>query len=84
MSRVLLVVISVILMVYCVVEVAQAEPFSVRRMPRWAWVVVIVCFPVIGAVAWLALGRPNRSSRGGPGSPKQTAPDDDPDFLRGL
>ena len=81
MGRVLPVVIVVALVVYALIEVAQAEPERVRTMPRWPWVVAIIVLPGLGALAWLLLGRPVRPT--GP-APRPPAPDDDPDFLRGL
>ena len=85
MGRYLPIIIVALLTIYCVVEVAQAEPYAVRRMPRWLWATFIICVPLVGAACWLVFGRPNSDSRGGParrGHPK--APDDDVDFLRGL
>lgn len=83
MGRVLPWVLLGLLMVYCVVEVAQSDAMRVRLMPRWLWAVTVICLPGLGAIAWLLLGRPvNRSS--GPRRPPPKAPDDDPDFLRGL
>lgn len=85
MMRYLPIIIVALAMIYCVVEVAQAPPYAVRRMPRWLWATAIICLPLIGAVCWLLFGRPNAESLGTkkkPASPK--APDDDVDFLRGL
>ncbi|MFL6027315.1 MAG: PLD nuclease N-terminal domain-containing protein [Friedmanniella sp.] len=85
MGRYLPIIIMALLMIYCVVEVAQAPPFAVRRMPRWLWAVAIICLPLVGAVSWLLLGRPNAQTLGKRKPPKRpTAPDDDVDFLRGL
>jgi hypothetical protein len=72
-----------LLMIYCVVEVAQADPNRVRRAPKWLWAVAVICLPGVGSLAWLFLGRPAREvtirqQR------KPQAPDDDPDFLRKL
>ncbi len=80
------IIIVALLMIYCVVEVAQAPPYAVRRMPRWLWATAVICLPLAGAVGWLFLGRPNAESLG---TRKRTelpprAPDDDVDFLRGL
>ena len=85
MARYLPIIIVALLMIYCVVEVAQAPPYAVRRMPRWLWATAIICLPLAGAVCWLLLGRPNADSPGAR-QQKQTpkAPDDDIDFLRGL
>ena len=86
MGRYLPMIIIVLLMIYCVVEVAQAPRFAVRRMPRWAWATAVITLPLAGAVCWLLLGRPNSESLGRkkPERRRPTAPDDDPDFLRGL
>ena len=87
MGRYLPIIIVALLMIYCVVEVAQSPRFAVRRMPRWAWATVVICLPLAGAVGWLFLGRPNAESLGKKPKPEQRrpqAPDDDPDFLRGL
>jgi hypothetical protein len=85
MARYLPIIIVALLMIYCVVEVAQAPPYAVRRMPRWLWATAIICLPLAGAVCWLLLGRPTPESSGS-AKPKQPpkAPDDDIDFLRGL
>ena len=86
MVRYLPIIIAVLLMIYCVVEVAQAPTYAVRRMPRWMWAVAVICLPLIGAAGWLALGRPNAETLGKRATPhrRPAAPDDDPDFLRGL
>ncbi len=81
MPRVLPVLILALLVVYCVVEVAQADPDRVRLMPRWLWAVLVIALPGVGAIAWLILGRPLRRR---PPQTRPPAPDDDPDFLRGL
>jgi sorbitol-specific phosphotransferase system component IIC len=86
MGRYLPIIIIALLMIYCVVEVAQAPRFAVRRMPRWAWATAVITLPLAGAVCWLLLGRPNAESLGKKAAERRrpTAPDDDPDFLRGL
>ena len=84
MARYLPIIIVALLMIYCVVEVAQARPYAVRRMPRWLWATVVICVPLFGALAWLFLGRPTAESLGTKQRPRPKAPDDDVDFLRGL
>lgn len=79
MLRVLLIVAVVMLAIYCVVELAQTKGTRVRTMPRWLWLFVVICVPVIGPFAWLFAGRPSSRPR-----PRQLGPDDDEDFLRGL
>jgi branched-subunit amino acid transport protein AzlD len=85
MGRYLPIIIVALLMIYCVVEVAQAPTYAVRRMPRWLWATAIICLPLIGALSWLFLGRPTAESLGTRKPPmRPRAPDDDVDFLRGL
>ena len=85
MGRYLPLIIVALLTIYCVVEVAQAQPYAVRRMPRWLWATAIICLPLAGSVGWLFLGRPNAESLGKTARrPQPKAPDDDVDFLRGL
>jgi hypothetical protein len=85
MGRILPIIIVALLMIYCVVEVAQAPSLAVRRMPRWLWATAIICLPLVGAGSWLLFGRPNAESLGKrKPRPRPTAPDDDVDFLRGL
>lgn len=76
-------IIVALLMIYCVVEVAQAPSGAVRRMPKWMWAVAVICIPLIGALCWLLLGRPTRESLG-LDEPRVKGPDDDPEFLRHL
>ncbi|MBK8460075.1 MAG: PLD nuclease N-terminal domain-containing protein [Micropruina sp.] len=83
MPRLIPWVVLALLVIYCVVEVAQSDPMRVRVMPRWLWAVLIILVPGVGAVAWLVFGRPVRSRARKPPT-RPTAPDDDADFLRGL
>lgn len=85
MGRFLPIVMVILLAIYCIVEVAQAPTYAVRRMPRWGWATLIILLPLVGSLGWLFFGRPNAESRREnqyTGRPK--APDDDNDFLRGL
>ncbi len=84
MPRILPLVILALVTIYCVVDVAQADPIRVRLMPRWLWVAVIIFVPGFGALAWFVLGRPSRGAGPRPTVRRPRAPDDDPDFLRGL
>lgn len=86
--RFLPVVIPIVLAIYCWIELVQSDPREVRALPRWLWAVLILV-PVLGAVGWLVLGRPNGEPVGAARrrveSPdRPMAPDDDPDFLRSL
>lgn len=85
MARIMPFALWALLTIYCVVEVAQAKPFAVRRMPRWLWATAIISIPIAGAACWLLLGRPSAESSGKrKRNLRPSAPDDDVDFLRGL
>ena len=84
MARYLPIIIVALLMIYCVVEVAQAPPYAVRKMPRWLWATIVICVPLIGALAWLFFGRPTPETLNPAKQHPPKAPDDDVDFLRGL
>jgi hypothetical protein len=82
--RVLFVVLSIAIQLYGLIDCAQREDSDVRRLPRWGWIIIMVLIPPLGAVAYLVAGRPKRPGNGGKKPKRSIAPDDDPDFLRGL
>ena len=94
MLKVLLYALPIILAIYALVDLVQTPDEDVQGLPKLIWVVLIVLIWVIGPAAWLLAGKrgrsflPNLSPRaaGGPSGPasRPVAPDDDPDFLRGL
>lgn len=85
MGRALPVVLLVALTVFAVVE-AVLTPKDQLPKKAW-WVLGITLLPLVGPLAWLTVGRRSRGTTdggaGGAGRPP-IAPDDDPDFLRGL
>lgn len=82
---------SMALLVFCVLDCIATESSLIRNLPKTMWIVLIVFMPVIGSVAWLLLGRPEKTRfYPGEGRPRPTAPahpkrplgpDDDPRFL---
>lgn len=96
MARVLLVLAGVAVTIYALVDAAQSHDADVRVMPKPYWMTVVVLVPVLGALAWLAWGRPapdepswwEALARGRFGtratSTRTSAPDDDPSFLAAL
>lgn len=78
-----LAVVLVIITVYALVDCSLLPRERIRGLPRWAWVLVILFVPVIGPVLWLLVGRGGRTASTRRGT-RTSAPDDDPDFLKGL
>jgi Phospholipase_D-nuclease N-terminal len=81
MVRVIAILVVVGLMVYAYVDCLRADARDLRRLPRPAWLLVILV-PLVGPIAYLLAGRPLAA----PDEPdvRPLAPDDDPEFLRRL
>ncbi|UUT34824.1 PLDc N-terminal domain-containing protein [Microbacterium elymi] len=80
MARLLLILVlaAVIFWVFAVVDAAVQPPARHRGVSKPVWVVIVIVFPVVGGILWFTVGRVSaRASR-------VIAPDDDPEFLRGL
>jgi hypothetical protein len=87
-------IVALVLLVYTLIECLQSDKYSVRNLSKPAWLAIIVILPVLGPIAWLLGGRPQRpgprpwappqrTTAPGPSRPPR-GPDDDPDFLAGL
>ena len=75
-------IIILALMIFSIIGSRTPEN-QIRSLPKWAWLVIIIFVPGIGALAWIIAGRPKgngRRRRKG----KIVPPDDNPDFLRKL
>ena len=55
---VLFYVVPLVLSIYCLVEAITSKDDEVRHLPKIGWMLLILFFPVVGSVAWLAAGRP--------------------------
>ena len=87
MIRVLPGLLVLALTIYAVIDCIQTDDRVMRGLPKALWVLLILVFPVVGAVAWFIAGRPRRPRpQGGrtQSPPPPRGPDDDPDFLRRL
>lgn len=96
--RTLPVLLSVALTVYCLIDAIQTDEIIMRNLPKIPWIFIILLFPVVGPIAWLVAGRPDRQTRAGRSQqerwedhrrsreqkPPPRGPDDDPDFLKDL
>lgn len=88
---------SFALTVYCVIDAFQTDEADMRNLPKVAWVVLVLLFPVVGPVSWLLFGRPTRHSTAARTQQQRwedhrreqerrrpRGPDDDPDFLKDI
>lgn len=76
--------VSLVLLVYCALDVASTPAGSVRALPRALWFVLVLVVPLLGPIAWLTAGRPRRDAARRLAVPEPGAPDDDEAFLREL
>ncbi|RIV40605.1 PLD nuclease N-terminal domain-containing protein [Micromonospora radicis] len=91
---ILLFLVQIVLAVCALISCLSAEDDDVRHLPRIAWVLIILFFPLVGSIAWFLAGRAPtpggiRSQWGSSGGrpaerPRPAAPDDDPEFLRSI
>ena len=70
--------------IYALIDCARTSEEKMRSLPKWAWLVIIIFVPLIGAISWIIAGRPEGPSNGGKKGKKIVPPDDNPDFLRKL
>ena len=83
MVRVYIVVglVVVALSIYAAIDSLMADRSRIRGLPKALWVLIILLLPLIGPVLWFTIGKDRGSRRE---VKRQTAPDDDPEFLRRL
>lgn len=53
-------ILALALWVYSLVDSATTPSGQARYLNKWLWFALVAVFSVIGAIAWLALGRPRR------------------------
>lgn len=83
------------MLIYALADVVQAEEAELGRIPKWAWVLLVIIVPVAGPLTWMILSyQYKQQARGGSPAPqlrnpgasrrraaRPLAPDDDPEFL---
>ncbi len=63
MIRLLFFLVPLVLAVYCLIEAISSRDDEVRNLSRVWWIILILFFPFVGSIAWLAAGRPVRAPR---------------------
>lgn len=80
-------IVALVLAIYALVDCLQRPDSQIKGLPKFVWLVLIILFPLAGAVGYLWVGA-NGQGRSNPhlhnGSPAPQGPDDDEDFLRSL
>lgn len=75
MARFLPILLILVLEIFCLIDVITAEDGKVRHLPKIAWFLFILLFPLVGSVVWLLAGRPQTARYGGGRSAQErTAP----------
>jgi hypothetical protein len=94
MARVyaLLSIVSLVLCVFCVIRAITTPDQEVKYLPKVVWVLLILFFPLVGSIAWLAVGRERPQAATGPasafpeyerpGRATGVTPESDEEFLR--
>jgi hypothetical protein len=89
--------IYLVLFIYCLIEAITSPDGEVRNLPKVAWIFLILFFPFVGSIAWLAAGRPvadrpRTHERPAPAFPEYdrpgraagVTPESDEEFLRRI
>lgn len=54
-------VVSLGLCVYSLIDIVRRGEGEIRHLPKLWWIVLVLLFPFVGSVAWLAAGRTPRT-----------------------
>ena len=87
-----------VLWVFSVIDVIISDEGLIRYLPKTAWLLLVLFFPLAGSIAWLAAGRPTGQALprayeravpqfpeyDRPGRAAATSPEEDEAFLRRL
>ena len=80
-----LLILSMGLTLYSLIDCAQREDHQINKLPKWGWILLILFFGLLGSLPYLFIGRKGSKKINPPKPTKRVLPpDDDPDFLRKL
>jgi len=49
------------LWIYCIFDVIATDAAAMRNLPKGVWLMIVLILPDVGSIAWLLLGRPERT-----------------------
>ena len=58
MLRLLFFLVPLVLSVFCLVQAITSRDDEIRNLQKTWWILLILFFPFVGSIAWLAAGRP--------------------------
>jgi hypothetical protein len=50
----------VVLWIHAIIDVVRADAGEVRHLPKQTWLFLVISLPDVGALVWMAAGRPER------------------------
>jgi hypothetical protein len=50
----------VALWIHAIIDVVRSDESEVRHLPKQTWLLLVISLPDIGALVWMAAGRPER------------------------
>jgi len=53
------------LWIFCLLDVIMTDEHRIRNLSKGTWIFIVIVTSVVGAVAWLVAGRPERAPRNG-------------------
>lgn len=63
MVRLLFFLVPLVLCIFCLVQAITSRDDEVRHLSKVWWILLILFFPFVGSIAWLAAGRPLTAPR---------------------
>ena len=77
-----------VITLFAFVDCAMRDETSIKKLPKWAWLLIIFFLAPLGSIVYLFVGRYGKVQRSSlnkkPKKPRILPPDDDPDFLNKL
>ncbi|MFZ9986204.1 MAG: PLDc N-terminal domain-containing protein, partial [Candidatus Nanopelagicales bacterium] len=58
MLRVVAVLLGLAVYIWFIVDVLRTSSASVRTLPKFVWLLIVVLIPLLGGLLWLLAGRP--------------------------